>query len=173
MQAAGVMMVAGPVEPLELPGPPPPRPDEVLIEIKAAGVGNWDRFVQEGSWDVGIAAPMALGVEAAGVLVEVGADARFEPGDEVMTFCVPLRQPGKWERAGARGRRPGYPHARPGAAERGGRRPRPGADRRSGAERGRATRGGMAPRNGRRGSHRRTDRAARSHEVRSSDRHRR
>jgi NADPH:quinone reductase-like Zn-dependent oxidoreductase len=90
------MTVGGRVESLELPGPPPPRADEVVIEVKAAGVGNWDRFAQEGSWDVGIAPPMALGVEAAGVVAEVGADARFEPGDEVMTFCVPLRHEGTW-----------------------------------------------------------------------------
>src|SRR5262249_61201713 len=60
------------------------------------GGREWDRFGQEGRWGVGIAVPMALGVEAAGVVVEVGADARFEPGDEVMTFCVPLRHQGTW-----------------------------------------------------------------------------
>src|SRR5262245_23020796 len=96
MQAAGVMLGGGSVEPLELPGPPRPRPDEVLIDVRAAGVGNWDRFVQEGSWNVGIAPPMALGVEAAGVVVGVGARARFQPGDEVMTHCVPLRHQGTW-----------------------------------------------------------------------------
>jgi NADPH:quinone reductase-like Zn-dependent oxidoreductase len=96
VQAVGVMKAGGPVEPLELPGPPAPGPDEVLIEVEAAGVGNWDRFAQDGSWDVGIEPPMALGVEAAGVVVEAGADSGFEAGDEVMTYCVPLRHQGTW-----------------------------------------------------------------------------
>jgi NADPH:quinone reductase-like Zn-dependent oxidoreductase len=44
-----------------------PRPltrDEVLLEVRAAGVGNWDEFVRTGGWDVGAKPPMALGVEA-------------------------------------------------------------------------------------------------------------
>ena len=34
---------------------PPPRPlagDEVLIEVRAAGVGNWDEIARTGGWDV-------------------------------------------------------------------------------------------------------------------------
>jgi NADPH:quinone reductase-like Zn-dependent oxidoreductase len=49
-----------------------PRPltgDEVLLEVRAAGVGNWDEFVRTGGWDVGAKPPMALGVEAAGIVL--------------------------------------------------------------------------------------------------------
>jgi hypothetical protein len=52
-----------------------PRPlagDEVLLEVMAAGVGNWDEFVRTGGWDVGAKPPMALGVEAAGTVLAVG-----------------------------------------------------------------------------------------------------
>ena len=35
------------------------------IAVRAAGVGDLDEIVRQGGWDVGIAPPMALGVEAA------------------------------------------------------------------------------------------------------------
>ena len=35
--------------------------DEVLLEVMAAGVGNWDEFVRVGGWDVGAAADGAWG----------------------------------------------------------------------------------------------------------------
>jgi NADPH:quinone reductase-like Zn-dependent oxidoreductase len=91
-----VKTVGGPVGPLELPEPPTPGLDEILIEVEAAGVGNWDRFVQQGDWDVGISAPMALGVEAAGRVIAAGRAARMRPGSEVLVYCVPLRHQGAW-----------------------------------------------------------------------------
>jgi NADPH:quinone reductase-like Zn-dependent oxidoreductase len=66
VRAAGVRRFGDPVEILDLPGPGPLRPDEVLIDVRAAGVGNWDEFARTGSWDLGARPPMALGVEAAG-----------------------------------------------------------------------------------------------------------
>jgi NADPH:quinone reductase-like Zn-dependent oxidoreductase len=44
----------------------------VPLEVRAAGVGNWDEFVCTGGWDVGAKPPMALGVEAAGTVLAVG-----------------------------------------------------------------------------------------------------
>lgn len=35
-------------------------------------MGNWDEFVPTGDWDLGIRPPMALGVEAAGLVDAVG-----------------------------------------------------------------------------------------------------
>ena len=100
MRAAGIRATGGPVEQLELPEPPAPAPDEVVIEVRAAGVGHWDRFVQRGEWDVGISPPMALGVEAAGVVVAAGGRALVSVGAEVMTHAAPLRHQGTWaERA--------------------------------------------------------------------------
>lgn len=82
---------------LELAAPGPPASDEVVISVRAAGVGNWDEIVRRGDWDVGRQPPMALGVEAAGVVESIGDDVlSFAPGDEVLTHPVPLRHQGTW-----------------------------------------------------------------------------
>jgi NADPH:quinone reductase-like Zn-dependent oxidoreductase len=74
-----------------------PAADEVLLEVKAAGVGNWDEFVRSGACNVGARSPMALGVEAAGIVRAVGeAVIDWSPGDAVMTHPVPLRHQGTW-----------------------------------------------------------------------------
>jgi NADPH:quinone reductase-like Zn-dependent oxidoreductase len=53
--------------------------------------------VRSGGWDVGIRPPMALGVEAAGVITAVGANvAEFVVGDEVLGHPLPLRHQGTW-----------------------------------------------------------------------------
>jgi NADPH:quinone reductase-like Zn-dependent oxidoreductase len=97
MQAAGIERFGGEVRMLELPTPGPPAPDEVVISVQAAGVANWDEFVRSGQWDVGRQPPMALGVEAAGVVESVGDDvSTLAPGDEVLTHPVPLRDQGAW-----------------------------------------------------------------------------
>ena len=71
--------------------------DEVLLEVVAAGVANWDEFVRTGGWDVGATPPMALGVEAAGTVMAVGrAVSDWAPGDAVMTHPLPLRDQGCW-----------------------------------------------------------------------------
>jgi NADPH:quinone reductase-like Zn-dependent oxidoreductase len=79
---------------------PPPRSlagDEALIEVRAAGVGNWDEIARTGGWDVGRRPPMALGVEAAGAVTAVGRMVTdWAPGDEVMTHPLPLRDQGTW-----------------------------------------------------------------------------
>lgn len=97
MQAAGIEAFGGEVRLLELAEPGPPTPDELVISVRAAGVANWDEIVRVGEWDVGRRPPLALGVEAAGVVVAVGeAVASFAAGDEVLTHPVPLRQQGTW-----------------------------------------------------------------------------
>jgi len=68
MQVAGIREVGAPVELIDVSDPRPLAPDEVLVEVAAAGVGNWDEFVRSGSWDVGGGPPTALGVEAAGTV---------------------------------------------------------------------------------------------------------
>ncbi len=70
---------------------------EVLIEVKAAGVANWDEFVRTGAWDVGRAPPLALGVEAAGEVVAVGPEVEWPAtGAGVMTHPLPLAYQGCW-----------------------------------------------------------------------------
>jgi NADPH:quinone reductase-like Zn-dependent oxidoreductase len=97
MRAAGIDRFGGGVQTFELAAPQAPRPDEVVIAVRAAGVGNWDDIVRAGGWDVGRRPPLALGVEAAGAVVAVGRRVTsFAPGDEVLTHPVPLRHQGTW-----------------------------------------------------------------------------
>ena len=97
MQAAGIDAFGGQVRLLELEAPGSPAPDEVVVSVHAAGVGNWDEFVRTGDWDVGPKPPLALGVAAAGVVAAVGEDVRgLAPGDQVLTHPVPLRHQGTW-----------------------------------------------------------------------------
>jgi len=97
VRAAGVRRFGDPVEVLALPGPRGLRPDEVLIDVRASGVGNWDEFARTGDWDLGIRPPMALGVEAAGHVAAVGDRvAGVRAGDRVTTHSVPLRGQGAW-----------------------------------------------------------------------------
>jgi NADPH:quinone reductase-like Zn-dependent oxidoreductase len=97
MRVAGIRTMGAPVELFEVPEPRQLADDEVLIEVMAAGVGDWDEFVRTGGWDVGRQPPMALGVEAAGTVLTAGNGAReWAPGDAVMSHPVPLRDQGTW-----------------------------------------------------------------------------
>jgi NADPH:quinone reductase-like Zn-dependent oxidoreductase len=82
---------------IEVDEPRPLADDEVLLEVRAAGVANWDEFVRTGGWNVGAKPPMALGVEAAGNVLAAGqAVTDWARGDAVMTHPVPLRDQGTW-----------------------------------------------------------------------------
>ena len=73
------------------------RLGQVLIEVKAAGVANWDEFVRTAGGDVGRVPPLALGVEAAGEVVGVGPGVdRPAAGAAVMTHPLPLPYQGCW-----------------------------------------------------------------------------
>jgi NADPH:quinone reductase-like Zn-dependent oxidoreductase len=97
MQAAGIRRIGDQVELIEVGELRPLAGDEVLLEVRAAGVGNWDEFVRTGGWEVGARPPMALGVEAAGTVLAAGpAVGDWAPGDAVMTHPVPLRHQGTW-----------------------------------------------------------------------------
>jgi len=97
VRGAGVRQFGAPVEALELPAPRGLRPDEVLIDVRACGVGNWDEFARTGDWDLGIRPPMALGVEAAGLVAATGdLVAGISAGDRVTVHSAPLREQGTW-----------------------------------------------------------------------------
>jgi NADPH:quinone reductase-like Zn-dependent oxidoreductase len=97
MLVAGIRRTGGDVEMIDLPDPRPLADDEVLIQVRAAGVANWDEIVRTGGWDVGRGPPMALGVEAAGVVTAIGRMVTdWAPGDEVITHPLPLRDQGTW-----------------------------------------------------------------------------
>lgn len=97
MRAVGIDAFGGDVREFELAAPGSPAPDELVILVRAAGVGNWDEIVRMGDWDVGRKPRLALGVEAAGVVAAVGVEVTsFARGDEVLTHPVPLRHQGTW-----------------------------------------------------------------------------
>jgi NADPH:quinone reductase-like Zn-dependent oxidoreductase len=97
MQVAGIRRIGDRVELLEVGELRPLAGDEVLLEVVAAGVGNWDEFVRTGGWEVGARPPVALGVEAAGLVLAAGrAVSDWAPGDAVVTHPVPLRDQGTW-----------------------------------------------------------------------------
>ena len=97
LRAAGIEAFGDDVALLELPEPPPLEAGQVLIEVKAAGVANWEEFVRTGGWDVGRVPPLALGVEAAGEVVGVGPEVEWPAaGAAVMTHPLPLPYQGCW-----------------------------------------------------------------------------
>ena len=97
------------VELLDLPAPRDLRPDELLDEVHAAGVGHWDDIARLGGWDLGRRPPMALGVEAAGVVLAVGeGPVSFKPGDRVVAHSAPLRDQGAWSEQLVDGRSPAW-----------------------------------------------------------------
>ncbi|HYB85329.1 MAG TPA: zinc-binding dehydrogenase [Streptosporangiaceae bacterium] len=97
MRAAGIRQFGGEVEYLELPAPRALRAGEVLIDVRACGMGNWDDIARAGAWDLGVRPPMALGVEAAGLVAAAGdAAGGVRAGDPVTTHSLPLREQGSW-----------------------------------------------------------------------------
>src|SRR6266542_798329 len=97
MLAAGITALGEPVEIFEVDELATPAAGEVLIDVVAAGIGNWDELVRIGGWQIGGPAPMALGTEAAGTVAAAGSGvAELREGDEVMTHPLPLRRHGTW-----------------------------------------------------------------------------
>jgi NADPH:quinone reductase-like Zn-dependent oxidoreductase len=63
---------------------PVPEAGEVLVAVKAAGVGPWGRLVREGQSGLGQALPLTLGSDISGTVAALGADvAMFALGDAV------------------------------------------------------------------------------------------
>src|SRR5213082_1069030 len=83
MKAIQVKQTGGPedMELVDLPVPPP-KPNEAVVKIAAAGVNFIDVYNREGRYKV--ATPFVLGQEAAGVVTAVGKDVTsVKPGDRV------------------------------------------------------------------------------------------
>jgi NADPH:quinone reductase-like Zn-dependent oxidoreductase len=96
-RAAGVTRPEGPVTALELPSPPELGDGELLIDVRAAGVGAWDELMRAGQWPSGLRPPHALGVEAAGVVRAVsGPDLESWLDRPVLTHVYPFRSGAAW-----------------------------------------------------------------------------
>ncbi|HKG60525.1 MAG TPA: quinone oxidoreductase [Pyrinomonadaceae bacterium] len=83
MEAIQVSQTGGPevLVPVELPVPSP-KPNEALVNIKAAGVNFIDVYVREGRYPTPV--PFVNGQEGAGVVTEVGSEVTtLKPGDRV------------------------------------------------------------------------------------------
>ena len=83
MEAIQVTQVGGPevLTPTDLPIPSP-KPNEALVQIKAAGVNFIDVYFREGRYPTSV--PFVNGQEAAGVVTEVGSDVTLvKRGDRV------------------------------------------------------------------------------------------
>lgn len=69
--------------------PPTLRPDEIRVEVRAAGCNFSDVLMLKGEYQVKPPLPFVPGGEVAGLVREVGADVtRFAPGDRVLSRCA-------------------------------------------------------------------------------------
>src|SRR3954469_3350978 len=62
---------------------PEPAAGQLLVRVKAAGVGNWDALIREGKVELQ-PLPLVLGSELSGIVEAMGAEiSGFKVGDEV------------------------------------------------------------------------------------------
>ena len=83
MQAIQITQVGGPevLTPAEVPVPTP-KPNEALVQIKAAGVNFIDVYIREGRYPAPL--PFINGQEAAGVVTDLGSEVTgLQRGDRV------------------------------------------------------------------------------------------
>ena len=83
MKAIQVSLTGGPevLVPVDLPVPKP-KPNEAVVQIKAAGVNFIDVYFREGRYPAQL--PFIDGQEGAGVVTEIGSEVRLvQPGDRV------------------------------------------------------------------------------------------
>lgn len=72
---------------------PAPKPDELLVQVHAAGLNPIDNIIPQGTFKpvLHFQLPATLGSDLAGVVVEVGSRVtRFKPGDAVFASLFDL-----------------------------------------------------------------------------------
>src|SRR5215470_1246690 len=88
MQAIQVSQPGGPeaLTPVNV-AVPTPKPNEALVQIKAAGVNFIDVYLREGRYPAPL--PFINGQEGAGIVKEVGSEVTtVQPGDRVAYTSV-------------------------------------------------------------------------------------
>jgi NADPH:quinone reductase-like Zn-dependent oxidoreductase len=73
---------------------PAPKPDEILVQVHAAGLNPADNKIREGKMKsiLRLQLPATMGCDLAGVVLEAGRDVtRFKPGDAVFASTFGLR----------------------------------------------------------------------------------
>ncbi|MFY9689898.1 MAG: NADP-dependent oxidoreductase [Candidatus Acidiferrales bacterium] len=71
------------IVPADVPRPEPSE-GQVLVRIKAAGVGPWDALIREGKAVVAPPLPVILGSDCSGIVEAAGPGvSAFKPGDEI------------------------------------------------------------------------------------------
>jgi len=76
----------GPPEVITLEDVPKPEPNngEVVVEVKAAGIGPWDALIRSGKSALPQPLPLVLGSDLSGVIDSIGPGVeQFKVGDEV------------------------------------------------------------------------------------------
>ncbi len=74
----------------EIPRPVPGK-GEVLVHVRAAGVGPWDSLIRRGRSELHQPLPLTLGSDLSGVVEAVGpGTSAFQPGEEVFGVTNPL-----------------------------------------------------------------------------------
>jgi NADPH:quinone reductase-like Zn-dependent oxidoreductase len=76
---------------------PRPGPNDVLIRMHGAEVGDWDELVRKGEWPMERPFPLVLGLAGAGTVTSVGKDVKsFKKDDPVYAYSYPLYDNGAW-----------------------------------------------------------------------------
>ena len=91
MKAAVIEQRQQPLQVREVPDLDKPGPDEVLIEVGAAGVCHTDLHIQDGLFtDIGIDVfPVVPGHETAGIVQQIGPEVtHLKPGDRVAVYWI-------------------------------------------------------------------------------------
>src|SRR5436190_19374001 len=72
---------------------PVPKPDEILVQVHAAGLNPIDNMIPKGTFKpiLRLKLPATLGSDLAGIVAEVGSRVtRFKPGDAVFASIFDL-----------------------------------------------------------------------------------
>jgi NADPH2:quinone reductase len=96
MRAWAIGGYGDPMQLMDLPVPEP-GPNDILIRMHGAEVGDWDEAVRTGEWDMDRPFPLVLGLAGAGTAASVGRDVKgFAETDPVYAYSYPLYDNGAW-----------------------------------------------------------------------------